>query len=276
MKIGVIGATGRLGHHVVEVLEDRGYDVVAMSRATGVDVATGEGLADALTGVESIIDVASWHSPDQEAATAFFLDATRNLQKFGLDAGVRRIVVVSIIGIDRFTTGYYAAKQAQEKAMLEGPIPVRILRSAQFNEFVGPMVDWGRQGDRSYVQKMLTQLVSARTVAGALVDLATDPAFDGTSSTRPFPEIAGPRAERLVDAARVLMRYRGDPVQVEETDSTAVSSADDTDNHLYASGALLPGLHATLAGPTFEEWAAAGEREQDIRSGVGGSARHTA
>jgi hypothetical protein len=28
----------------------------------------------------------------------------------------------------------------------------------------------------------------------------------------------------------------------------------DPDNHLYTSGALLPGPHAILAGPTFEEW----------------------
>ena len=47
-KIAVAGATGRVGRHVVEVLKERGLDVVAMSRATGVDVITAEGLADAL------------------------------------------------------------------------------------------------------------------------------------------------------------------------------------------------------------------------------------
>jgi hypothetical protein len=46
---------------------------------------------------------------------------------------VRRIVVVSIIGIDRFSAGYDAAKLAHEKAMLAGPIPVRIVRAAQFH-----------------------------------------------------------------------------------------------------------------------------------------------
>jgi hypothetical protein len=33
-----------------------------------------------------------------------------------------------------------------------------------------------------------------------------------------------------------------------------VSNPDDPDDALYESGALLPGPHAILAGPTFEEW----------------------
>ena len=52
-KIAVAGATGRVGSHVVDVLEERGHDVVPISRSGGVDVVTGEGLADALAGVES-------------------------------------------------------------------------------------------------------------------------------------------------------------------------------------------------------------------------------
>jgi nucleoside-diphosphate-sugar epimerase len=95
-KIAVAGATGRVGHHVVEVLEERGYDPVAMSRSTGVDVVTGAGLADALEGVEAIIDTATGPSPEQQAATEFFTTAARNLHDAGQRAGARRIVVVSI------------------------------------------------------------------------------------------------------------------------------------------------------------------------------------
>ena len=36
-KVAVAGATGRLGRPLVEVLEQGGHEVVAMSRATGVD-----------------------------------------------------------------------------------------------------------------------------------------------------------------------------------------------------------------------------------------------
>ena len=174
-KIAVAGATGRVGRHVVDVLRASGHDVVPMSRSGGVDVITGDGLAAALDGVEVIIDAASGPSPDQRAATEFFTAAARNLRQAGQQAGVRRIVVVSIIGIDRFTAGYNAAKLAHEQAMLAGPIPVRILRAAQFHELVAQFVEWGRQGEVSYVPTMRTQLVAARTVAEALADLAAVP-----------------------------------------------------------------------------------------------------
>ena len=104
-KISVAGATGRVGRHVVDILESRGYDVVPISRSHGVDVITGEGLDQALTGVATIIDLATGPSPDQQAATEFFTTATRNLQEAGTRAGVRRLVIVSIIGIDEFVGG---------------------------------------------------------------------------------------------------------------------------------------------------------------------------
>src|SRR6185312_1881622 len=76
-------------------------------------------------------------SPDQQQATAFFTTSARNILDAGERGGVSRLVLVSIIGIDRFQGGYMAAKLAQEQALLAGPIPTRILRAAQFHEFVG-------------------------------------------------------------------------------------------------------------------------------------------
>jgi len=243
MKIAVAGATGRAGRHVVDVLEARGHDVVPMARSTGVDVITGDGLAAALDGVEVIVDLATGPSPDEEEATAFFTTAARNLQQAGHEAGVQRIVLVSIVGIDGFDSGYNAAKLAQERVHADGPIPVRILRATQFHEFVAELVNWGRQGDVAYVPKMRTQLIAARSVAEALADLATDPA----AVPGPVLEIAGPREESMVEAARLLMAERGDPVQIEGV----------TWDPLYEQGAALPGPEATLAGPTFAEWLAA-------------------
>jgi uncharacterized protein YbjT (DUF2867 family) len=214
-----------------------------MSRSTGVDVISGEGLADALKGVECIVDTATGPSPEQQAATDFFTTAARNLHQAGEKARVRRIVVVSIIGCDRFSGGYGAAKVAHEQALLAGPIPTRVLRAAQFHEFVEQLVDWGRQAEVSYVPKMRTQLVAARTVAETLADLATgsEPPPEG------IPEIAGPREESLVSMARKLVAHRGDALRIE-----GVSDPDD--HALYEGGALLPNEHAILAGPTFEEW----------------------
>ncbi|MFL5869953.1 MAG: SDR family oxidoreductase [Solirubrobacterales bacterium] len=246
-RIAVAGATGRVGSHTVAVLTERGHDVVSISRSTGVDVVTGEGLAEALDGVEVVIDTATGASPDRDAATEFFETATRNLQRAGERAGVGRIVVVSIIATDRFAGGYGLAKQAHERAMLAGPVPAQILRAAQFHEFVPELIGWGRQGDISYVPRMRTQVVAAQKVAEALADLAVG--ADGDVSNDPIPEIAGPRVESLIEIARLYAERVGDPERVEEG-----GDPDDPDAELNANGGLLPSEHALLAGPTFADW----------------------
>jgi uncharacterized protein YbjT (DUF2867 family) len=245
-KIAVTGATGRVGRHVVDILESEGHDVAAIARSGGVDVITGEGLDEALAGAEAVIDAATGPSPEQQAATEFFTTAARNVQAAGERAGVRRIVVVSIIGADRFSGGYGAAKVAHEQALLGGPIPARVLRAAQFHEFVAQLMEWGARGEVTYVPRMRTQLVAARSVAQALADLATGP---DAGADAPTLEIAGPREESLVEMATLLAARRGDTARIE-----AMGDPDDPDQAVYESGALLPGPGAILTGPTFEEW----------------------
>ncbi len=192
-KIAVAGATGRVGRHVVDVLEERGHDVVAISRSLGVDVVTGEGLAEALDGVETVIDTATQPASEQDVATAFFTTAARNLQEVGERAGVQRIVVVSIIGIDRFTAGFLTAKRAHEQVMLAGPIPTRILRAAQFHEFVAQLVDWGRQDGVSYVPKIRTQLAAHRGDP-VRIEGVTNPADPDRDLYEQGALLPGPRA----------------------------------------------------------------------------------
>jgi hypothetical protein len=214
-----------------------------MSRATGVDVVTGEGLTEALTGVECIVDAATGPSPDKQEASAFFTAAVTNMRQAGERAGVRLAVPASIIGVDKLTTSYGAAKRDQEQAWLAGPIPVRILRSDLFHEYVGPMMQWSRQDDVVYLPRMRRQPVAARTVAETLADLAT------ADVSRSMVEIAGPRVENLADLGAMLAAHDGDPVKVE-----GVSDPDDPDDVLYESGQVLPGPDAIIAGPTFAEW----------------------
>jgi hypothetical protein len=125
---------------------------------------------------------------------------------------------------------------------------VRILRAAQFHEFVPQLVDWGRNGNASNVPRMRTQLVAARTVAEELVELATGAEVRAAPSGT-ISEIAGPRAEDLVEMAQLLASRRGDPARIE-----GVSDPDDPDRGLYETGGLLPSTAAKVAGPTFEEW----------------------
>jgi len=247
-KIAVAGATGRVGRHVVDTLREAGHRVVPISRSAGVDVITGEGLAAALAGVECVIDAATGPSPEQQAATEFFTVAARNLHEAASRAGVQRIVVVSIIGCDRFAGGYEAAKVAHERAHAAGAVPVQILRAAQFHELVPQMVEWGTQGDVCYVPKMRIQPIAARTVGQALAGLAVGTGLPGAPDVAGAPaEIAGPQVENLVDCARLLVGERGDPVRIEGVSDPATAE-------LYENGALLPGPRAVIAGPAFREW----------------------
>ncbi len=252
-KIAVAGATGRVGAPLVEILEQRGHDVVPISRSKGVDVVSGEGLEEALAGVDTIVDTATGNSPDEQEATDFFITSARNLQRAGAAAGAKRIVVVSIIGIDKFQSGYNAAKVAQEQALLEGPLPVRIVRAAQFHEFVEQLVGWTLQDGVAHLPEMKTQVVAAAVVSEALADAAEEPEIENGRIT----EIAGPQEERLADVARALLASRGNSVDVREGRGLPLVEPDHPDAEAYAAGAVLPNPGATLAGPSFEEWLAA-------------------
>jgi uncharacterized protein YbjT (DUF2867 family) len=191
--------------------------------------------------------------PDEASATEFFTTSARNIQRAAAAAGVQRIVVVSIIGIDKFHGGYNAAKMAQEKALLEGPLPVRIVRAAQFHEFVEQVVGWTIQDGVAHVPEMQTQPVAARDAAEALADAAEEPEIENGRIT----EVAGPRAERLAEVAAALFASRGQSVEIsEERGALLTSGPDDPDADAYAEGGVLPNAGARLAGPTFEEWLA--------------------
>jgi uncharacterized protein YbjT (DUF2867 family) len=252
-RIAVTGATGHVGAPLVEILAQRGHDVVPIARSKGVDVVSGEGLEEALAGVETIIDTAAGPSLDQEEATAFFTASARNLQQAGAAAGAKRIVLPSIIGIDKFHGGNNA-KIAQERILLEGPLPVRIVRAAQFHEFVERLVGLTIQDGVARVPKMKIQPVAARDVAEALADSAEEPEIENGTIT----EVAGPREERLADVAAALFASRGDSIEIREVrESVLVPRADDPDAVANPEGAVLPSPGAKLAGPSFEEWLAA-------------------
>ncbi|MFI9503388.1 SDR family oxidoreductase [Nocardia sp. NPDC052566] len=243
MRIAVIGASGRIGREVIDVLKNQGHEVVAITRSGGVDVYTGDGLAQALAGVDAVVDAVNASTTDTDAVTDYFRTIAHTVQRDAAAAGVRRIAVVSIIGTDRFTAGHYAGKVAHELAYREGPVPVRVLRAAQFHEFTEMMLEWTTRDDVAYVPRTRTQLVAARTVAERLAELiVADTAPD-------LIEVAGPEELNLAAAAAKVAARRGNPARVEEILDTT-----DPNHEQQADGALLPGPAAIIAGPTFDEW----------------------
>src|SRR5207253_1945779 len=93
----------RLFEHEWNVERRKGADAVPASRRNGVDLATGAGLREALAGAQRVIDVSSDASPDEATARAFFTASARHLQREAERAGVERLVVVSIVGVDRLS-----------------------------------------------------------------------------------------------------------------------------------------------------------------------------
>ena len=157
---------------------------------------------------------------------------------------MRRLVLVSIIGTDKNTGGYGAAKLAQERAVLAGPIRGGSCARPSSTSSSEVLMGW-RQGDVIYLPQMRTQIVAARTVAEALVEMALSQEPEGAQPA----EIAGPREEYLPDLAQLVAAKRGENVKIE-----AVSNPADPDDALNSNGGLLPSPHATLAGPTFADW----------------------
>jgi len=114
MRIAVAGGSGTVGKYAVRSASQAGHQVVAMSRSTGVDARTGEGLLAALEGVDVIIDTTDGGTISRRKAEAFFTEVTKNLHAMGRKQGVARLVTLSIVGLERLPGfGYYEAKLAQ-------------------------------------------------------------------------------------------------------------------------------------------------------------------
>lgn len=133
MKIVVIGGSGLIGSKLCEKLAERGHQVVAASPRSGVNTVTGEGLAEALTGAQVVVDVSNAPSWEDAAVMKFFDTSTRNLLAAETKAGVRHHVALSVVGTDRLQeSGYFRAKLVQEKLIAGSDIPYTIVAKAPY------------------------------------------------------------------------------------------------------------------------------------------------
>jgi uncharacterized protein YbjT (DUF2867 family) len=173
MKIAVVGASGLIGTKAVDLLIDQGHDVVAASRSSGVDVLTGEGLADALAGADALVDVTNSPSFEADAVMAFFTTSATNLVEAARAAGVAHYVAVSIVGVDGLPdSGYFRAKVAQERVITESGLPFTIVRATQFAEFTDAITESLTVADVVRVPDALIQPIPANEVAAAVAQAA--------------------------------------------------------------------------------------------------------
>lgn len=243
MRIAIVGATGTAGTLTTAAARERGYDVVELSRASGIDLLTGAGLEAALTGADAVIDTSNAFPTDPDADVVEALaGGTRHVVEAARAVGVERLVFLSICNIERSEFDqfpYYLAKRAQERAVRASGLPATVVRSTQWHEFATNPAAVVETEDVVRVQNWLVQPIAAATVASVLID-----AVASSDETR---SISGPEVIALPELAQRLRASRGDARKVEAAPPFLDALAD---------GILLAPLGAELLGPTVEEWLA--------------------
>jgi uncharacterized protein YbjT (DUF2867 family) len=248
VRIAVAGATGNIGSLTVSALERGGHDVVRISRSLGVDLLTGDGLDDALAGVEAVIDVTNAPAADRAGTVAHFVTTTRNLLAAEERAGVRHHVLLSIVGIDRVEgNAHYEGKREQERLVAAGTVPWSIVPATQFHDFAAMVASWAEQDGVAPIAPLHVQPIAPADVADVLAEVAA-----GEPQGR-YLDVAGPESQDLVDMARRTNDARGRAVKLVPTWSALFGPS-------MAGNVLLPGEGARIAPTTFDEWLA-GQRE---------------
>jgi uncharacterized protein YbjT (DUF2867 family) len=211
----ITGGTGTLGSLVVPRLRNAGHDVRVLSRgkhdpADGVeyrigDLTTGEGVADALAGVRTVLHLAGTAKGDEVKM--------RHLAGAATQAGTGHIVFISVVGadrvpivsgLDRAMFGYLGQKAAAARVLADSGVPWTTLRATQFHDLVLLMA---QQMAKLPVMPVPAgwrmQPIDAGEVDDRLVELAL-----GTPSGR-VPDLGGPRVYELSDLMRGYLKAAG-------------------------------------------------------------------
>ncbi len=210
MTILVTGGTGTLGRQLVPPLA-HAAEVRVLSRrphrSSGGevyvvgDLATGDGVEQAVAGVDTIVHCAGSRQGDEEKARCL----VRAARAVGGDP---HVVFISVVGadrvpvasrIDRLAFGYFAGKRAAEQVIERSGLPWTTLRATQFYDL---MLTVSRALARLPVLPVPSatrfQPIDAGEVAQRLVELALG------RPTGLVPDVAGPQ---IFDAAGLVSAY---------------------------------------------------------------------
>jgi uncharacterized protein YbjT (DUF2867 family) len=243
MKILIIGGTGLIGSKTVFILRQGGHEVAAASPNTGVNTLTGDGLKEALAGVQVVIDLANSPSFEDRAVLEFFETSGRNLLAAEAAAGGRHHIALSIVGTDRTPdNGYFRAKVAQEKLIEASGIPYTIIRSTEFLEFLGAIAASSAEGDKVRLPTGLFQPIAADDVAAIVADVALAKPANG------IVEIAGPERAPFNEIIARYLKAVGDPREVVGDPEARYFGG------LVEERSLVPLGEAQLGPTRFEDW----------------------
>jgi len=243
MKIVVIGGSGLIGSKLVNRLQQQGHEVLAASPSVGVNTITGEGLAEALTGAEVVVDVANSPSFEDRAVMEFFEQSGHNLLAAEAVAGVKHHIALSVVGTDRLQqSGYFRAKQVQENLIKQSGIPYTIVHSTQFLEFLSGIAAAATEGNNVRLSPAAIQPISSEDVADVMAEVTLGAPRNG------ILEIAGPEKFSLSDLVQQYLTKNQDPRQVVADAHARYYGAEINDQ------SLVPGSNPRLGKVTFETW----------------------
>ncbi len=185
VKLAVAGGTGTAGRMVVAESVRRSFETRALSRHSPsaddpirvpdaqyfrADVGSGQGLAEALAGVDVLIETLDGKS---RTALKAMPDTTRTLLRAAEAAGVRRAVLLSIVNSDQSDYGYYKI-QAQRAALYgQARLETTVVYATQFHDLIAAIFAGGaRLGLIPAFNSVSFQPIATSDVARALVDAA--------------------------------------------------------------------------------------------------------
>lgn len=249
MRIVVTGGLGDVGSRVVRRLRSDGHDVQAASRRTGVDLASGAGVHEALIGADAVVLAAM----NPLRASALEVGGTRRILKAldeqspGSGDTIRAHVVhISIVGCDIPGYPYYAAKLAAERVLEEWGGPATVVRATQFHALAAFMagLHLGPIGVR--IGDMAAQPVDINFVSNRLADVVSAPAPQGFSRAT---ELAGPEVLEAAEISALVAAHDGRrPPRLLRIPAVGSAMRTFGDRHNLPTGPVEVG------GVSFAEW----------------------
>jgi uncharacterized protein YbjT (DUF2867 family) len=204
----VTGATGTLGRRVLPAALAAGHRVSALSRRDRTedsavhwlrgDLLSGAGIDKALDAVDVVVNCATQPARDRDVASM------HNLTSAARREGVRHLVHVSIVGIDRIPLPYYQTKLRVEEALGGAGIGHTVLRATQFHELISTSFSMQRYSPVLWaLRDVRFQPIDTSEVASRLVEL-----IDSGPAGR-VPDIGGPTVHTHAELAQTFLAARG-------------------------------------------------------------------
>jgi len=222
MNVLVTGGSGHLGRDVVRLFKPGGHRPRILSRHAAPsgeaewvqgDLATGQGIREAVAGVDTIVHAATLSPAAQRGRlrpvdflrtpSDVDVEGTRRLLAAAEGESVSHLVHVSIVGVERSRLPYMRVKLAAEELVRGGGVPWSIIRATAFYWLLdGFLANMKRMPFWALPRRLEMQPGDSREFAAYVVACA----IEGAGGMR--REFAGPEVLGIRELARQYQQER--------------------------------------------------------------------